>query len=67
MDSESVTLEDMPTLRQLYKLNQLVPAPANTLKFTTSGNLLDRVALQYVYRSDGHEVGIRSLTFNYSA
>lgn len=40
-----VALSDIPTLRQLYKLNKLAPAEASALKYKTSGNLPDRVSL----------------------
>lgn len=40
-----VTLSDIPTLRQLYKLRQIIPADASALKYKASGSLLDRVSL----------------------
>lgn len=40
-----LTLSDIPSLRQLYKLKRLTPAEPSALKYEQSGNLLDRVSL----------------------
>ncbi|KIP08253.1 hypothetical protein PHLGIDRAFT_104670 [Phlebiopsis gigantea 11061_1 CR5-6] len=40
-----VALADVPTLRQLYQLKQIVPAATSAAKYKSSGNLLDRVSL----------------------
>lgn len=38
-------LAEVPTLRQLYRLNKLAPADPAALRYKHAGDLLDRVSL----------------------